>query len=52
VTRRAARRRRAEIDAATGGLQHPLDQITDLGVGQDEVGQLGQTAASDEDLLR
>ena len=37
-----------EIDPAAGRLQHLLDQVTDLGVGENDRGQLAAPTASDE----
>ena len=44
--------RLAEVDAASARLQHPLDQLLDLGAGQDEVGELVPTVSGDEHPAR
>jgi hypothetical protein len=41
--------RRGDVEAATAGLQHPLDQLVDLRGVEPQVGQLVAPAAGDED---
>jgi hypothetical protein len=44
--------RAAQVDAATRGLEHPLDQLGHLSIGQHQVGQLVPSVASDEHAVR
>ncbi len=37
-----------EVDPPTGGLEHPFDQLSDLGVGEHQVGELVATVTRDE----
>jgi hypothetical protein len=39
---------RRPLDFSIRSLQHPLDQLLDLGAGQDEVGELVPTVSGDE----
>ena len=41
--------RATQVDPAPGGLEHPLDQLGDLGVGEHQVGQLVAPVARHED---
>jgi hypothetical protein len=43
--------RRGHVDAAVGGLEHPLDQVADVVGGQDGGGQLVPAVAGDEDAV-
>jgi hypothetical protein len=44
--------RAAQVHPAAGGLEHPLDQVTDLDGGQDRGRELVQAAPGDEHLAR
>jgi hypothetical protein len=39
------------LDFSIRSLQHPLDQLLDLGAGQDKVGELVPTVSGDEHRL-
>jgi hypothetical protein len=43
---------RRPLDFSIRSLQHPLDQLLDLGAGQDEVGELVPTVSGDEHPAR
>ena len=51
VGQRGVDERRAEVDAATGGLQHPLDEVAHLGLGELERDALRHPVAGDEDAV-
>ena len=51
VGKRCVDERLAQVDAATGGMQHPLHQIAHLRVGEGERHALGDAAAGDEDPI-
>ena len=51
VGERRVDERGTEVDAATGALQHPLDEIAHLGIGQDDLRALGHPVACDEDRV-
>ena len=44
--------RLGQVDPAAAGLEHPLDELVDLGLGEDHVGQLVASVAGDEDSTR
>ena len=51
VGKRCVDERLTQVDAATGGMQHPLHQIAHLRVGERERHALGDAAAGDEDPI-
>ncbi len=51
VGKRRVDERLAQVDPATGGLQHPLDEIAHRGVGEGEGNALRHPGAGDEDAV-